>query len=272
MYWQDMISTTFESLINLPRLGIISDMDGTLSPIVDQPEAAQVTPRNQDLLKSLQTELPLVAIVSGRSVKDIQARINLANLVIIGNHGFEYKLDDKIEPLPAVAEYRPNLETCLHKLAKVVKPGMQIEDKAATLSVHYRQTVDPAGIATELLPIMKRVAAECNLALFEGRMVFEFRPKLQVNKGTALVHLIETFNLEAAIFMGDDTTDVDAMIAGRNLRQEGVCAVFSVGVAGEETPSSVLAEADCLAAGVAGVEDFLAWVLSARTAARLSSN
>ncbi|MBN2469850.1 MAG: trehalose-phosphatase, partial [Anaerolineae bacterium] len=76
-----------QALLRAARLGIITDVDGTISPIVDDPDAARVTPRNRELLAALAGHLALVAVVSGRAAGDVQARVNLPDLVYVGNHG-----------------------------------------------------------------------------------------------------------------------------------------------------------------------------------------
>ena len=97
-------------------------------------------------------------------------------------------------------------------------------------------------------------------------MVFEIRPPLELNKGTAFRALVDEFNLDAAIYLGDDTTDVDAIRAAQALRQAGTCYAFGLGVDSLETPLVVREASDFLAEGVEGVESFLDWVRIARSA------
>ena len=88
MNWENA-KEEFLKAINTPRLGLITDVDGTISPIVDVPDEARVTPRNLKLLAELEIQLPLVAVVSGRSAEDVAQRVGLPGLVYIGNHGME---------------------------------------------------------------------------------------------------------------------------------------------------------------------------------------
>lgn len=264
--WQNYQKTKLAKLVSYNRLGLITDVDGTISPIVERPDDAYVTPRNIELLTALIDQLPLVAAVSGRSAADIHNRVGVAGLEYIGNHGLERWQDGQVVVMPAVASYRPNLEAAKAAVQHHQVEGLWVEDKQATLTVHYRQTADPETFATEFRPLLQEIAAENDIRLFEGRMIFELRPPIDAHKGTALQTLVEEYQLEAAVFLGDDVTDVDAMQVGQTLRESGQCYVLNLGVSGIDTPASVLETADMFIDGVAGTESFLAWLLKARSA------
>ena len=265
-HWQNAVSEIQESVVNSRRFGLITDMDGTISPIVPEPDQAQVTPRICTLLDSLLPHLALGAVVSGRSITDLHGRLDLPGLVYVGNHGFEWWLDDQIEIASEAQRHRRALEAALGALCRRQQPGMLIEDKGATISVHYRQTADPAAVQAAFSPIAQQIADQHNLNLFQGRMVFELRPPVEINKGTALAYLIEHYHLDAAIYMGDDTTDADALKMARQLRQEGRCAAYGMAVVSEDTPDVVCHSADLSSAGITDVERFLDWLLRAFTA------
>lgn len=264
--WQNYQQTSLAQLISYQRLGVITDVDGTISPIVERPDDAYVTPRNIELLTALSQQLPLVAAVSGRSAADIHGRVAIEGLEYIGNHGLERWQDGQVAVMPAVASYRPNLEAAKTAVQQHQVAGLWVEDKQATLTVHYRQTADPETFASEFRPLLQEIATQQGIRLFEGRMIFELRPPVDAHKGTALQTLINEYQLEAAVFLGDDVTDVDAMRVGQTLRQSGQCYVLNLGVSGTDTPASVLETADMLTAGVAGTESFLSWLLKARNA------
>jgi trehalose 6-phosphate phosphatase len=265
-YWQSAISSTLQRLIDKPRLGLVTDVDGTISPIVTDPDAAQVTPRNRELLRSLQPYLALVAVISGRAVVDVRDRVNVPELIYVGNHGLEWWAGDHVEIAPEAQTYRPALEAALEEIRSGQIPGMRIEDKRATLSVHYRQAANPRAFEAAFSPTIRRIAAQHGLKLFQGRMVFELRPPLDINKGSAFFRLVQHYQLDAALYLGDDTTDADALDMARRLRQDGTCDALGLGVVSDDTPASVRDSADLLLAGVADVEAFLSWMLSARKA------
>lgn len=265
MYWESAKNILLKA-IDKPRLGLVSDVDGTLSPIVDVPEEARVTPRNLELLTALRARLTLIAVVSGRAAEDVYQRVRLAGLVYIGNHGMEQWQEGNVVVSPAAAAYREALTKATADIEKILLRGMRFEDKGATLSVHYRQTTNPEQVAAELAPEMQRIAEKYGLHLTRGRMVFEIRPPVEIDKGTAFQELVKTNRLEAAFYLGDDTTDVAVFIAARRLRESGQCLAYGLGVESPGTPQAVLTEADYLVREVVGVESFLDWLSNARMA------
>lgn len=256
-----------ETAVRSRRLGLITDFDGTLSPIVPQPDAAMATPGNLAALRQMVEMLPLVAAVSGRAASDLQARLVLPSVVVVGNHGLERWQDGRTVPHPQIAPFRAALLAARDAIAAQAGDGVQIEDKQATLSIHYRNVADPAATAVRLRPIVERAAQENGLQLFPGRLIFELRPPIAVNKGTAFADLVAEFGLEAAVFLGDDVTDVDAMGVAQSLRQQNRCHTVAVGVLSTDTPDGVIAAADLLVEEVAGVEIFLDWLIHAWRAA-----
>ena len=266
MHWQTATTTLLQSLTSHDRLGLVTDVDGTISQIVDQPDAAQITPRSRDLLRALHGQLALVAVVSGRGVADVRRMVGLPELAYIGNHGLEWWRDGQVSVAPNAQAFRPALEAAIHALHAHTVPGMIVEDKIATISVHYRQTADPTATAAALAPVLEQIAAEQQLSLFQGRMIFELRPPVDTNKGSAFRQLVEQHDLGAAIYIGDDTTDVDALRMARELRDTAQCYALGLGVESEHMPAAVREHADLLIAGVHDVEAFLAWLLSAASA------
>lgn len=256
------------ALARAPRLGLITDMDGTISPLVLVPDDAEVTARSRDLLAGLEPLLTLVAVISGREVADVRRRVGLDALTYIGNHGLEQWHDGQVQYAPEALPYRESIEQVIAALDSLLLPGMQLEDKIVTLSIHYRRAHDPTA-AEALAAPLRALAQAQGLAFFEGKRVFELRPPLEIDKGTAFMRLVDEHRLDAAIFMGDDTTDADALRAARDLRAAGVCDTLALGVASEDTPAAVRASADVLVQGVSSVEDFLDELLKAR---RASSN
>jgi len=266
MHWQSATSTLLQSVISGARVGLVTDVDGTISPIVDHPDAAQVTPRSRALLADLQSHLALVAVISGRAAADVRERVGIPDLVYVGNHGLEWWAGGRIEIAPEAAAFRPALEAALDAVRAEQVPGMLVEDKGATISVHYRQTADPAAVHARLGPVFEDLAGQHGLKLFQGRMVFEIRPPVDVNKGSAFHHLVARHNLDAALYLGDDTTDVDALRMARHLRETGACYAVGLGVESANMPPAVRDNADLLASGVQDVESFLSWLLSACSA------
>lgn len=266
MYWKDAQTTLLKILLTHERIGLITDVDGTISPIVDQPDKARVTPRNHNLLQQLQTQLTLVGVISGRSAEDVAQRVGIEGLVYVGNHGLERWEDGVVIPSPQIAQFRPALESALTMLQEHQVDGLFIEDKQATLSIHYRNVANPTHFAQTFTPIIQQIASDNNLYYFQGRMLFELRPPLDLNKGTAFHDLIQSHNLQAALYLGDDTTDADALKMAQTLRKTNQCYALSIGVESDDTPDSVRDNADLLVSGVPDVESFFAWLLNASKA------
>lgn len=265
IYWRDY-RDSLKRLFDFERVGLITDMDGTLSPIVPVPDDAAPTTRNRQLLKALSASLALVAVVSGRAVDDLYKRVNLPELVYAGNHGLERWRDGEVVPTPQAADYRPNLEAVIEMLEPQLPDGMWIEDKRATLSLHYRDTANPTQTADAYATKLQTIAESHDLRVFEGRMIFELRPPLDIDKGTVFKQLIAEYDLQAALYLGDDTTDADALKMAQQLRQDNTCYALALGIESDETPQDVLTFADALIAGVSDVESFLDWLLTASKA------
>lgn len=266
MNWNEAKSTLLKPLTERTRVGLITDFDGTVSPIVANPEDSRATERSRAAIAALVGRLTLVAFVSGRAVNDLRARAQIPGASYVGNHGLEYLTDKGIDTPPEVVAYRPMIDAVTQEIAQLEIPGLRLEDKRVTVSLHYRNTPDPDAAAAQIEPILRQLATQHRLHLSKGRMVFELRPPFEINKGTALKRLIENYQLEAAVFMGDDTTDADAMRVARQIRESGTCYVVSLGVESDETPQAVRDNADLLVQGISGVEDFLEWLLASRMA------
>lgn len=263
--WRDNMPL-LEQLMTYERIGLITDMDGTVSPIVPIPSDAKPTERNRELLQQLNQELALVAVVSGRAVADVRQRVDLPELTYAGNHGLERWHNGGVELAPQAKPYRANLEEAMHQIKEMMPDGMWVEDKEATLSVHYRDTENPTETAEHYHSHFEEIAVSNDLKLFQGRMIFELRPPLNVDKGTIFKQLVEENALDSALYIGDDTTDADALKMAQHLREESICYSVSIGVASAETPDIVTASSDVMVEGVSGVESFLGWLLESVSA------
>ncbi|MFO7536668.1 MAG: trehalose-phosphatase [Chloroflexota bacterium] len=262
VHWQNGLHKELEKLVNGPRFGLITDVDGTISRLVNDPDAAEIVPRSRQALVALQERLPLVAVISGRAAADVARRVGLPGLVYVGNHGLERWENGRISSLADITPYRPALDRAKTAVESLAPDGMWVEDKQATLSVHYRQTADPVTVYEQYKPQVAQIAANEGLRFFEGRLIFELRPPVEAHKGTAFMALVEEYALDTAVFLGDDVTDVDAMKAAQHLRQAGTCYALAIGVRADHTPASVLARSDFLANGVDDVADFLEYLVA----------
>jgi trehalose 6-phosphate phosphatase len=253
-------------LLGHNRFGLFSDLDGTLAPIAPTPEQAQLTPGNRQLLAALAAELPVVALISGRRAASLQSRVGLPGLTYIGNHGLEMWHAGETVILPEALAYRADIQAVQQELLPLMPAGARVEDKEVTLSIHYRQTADPREFVLSHGVQIAQIVQRHKLTLFTGKMVFEVRPPIDVDKGTAFRDLVREHELEAAIFLGDDISDLHALQMAADLRAAGDVDAWGIGVLSSEAPPEITESADYLATGVADVEDLLAFLLAARKA------
>jgi trehalose 6-phosphate phosphatase len=234
---------------------VVTDIDGTISAIAPTPAEAMVDPGAQAALALLVERLAVVAVVSGRAPQDGVAMVGLPELIYVGNHGPERIARGTPWTHPVAAAAQPSIAAALAEIESAARsvadmPWLLIENKGVTGTVHYRLAPDQIAAAALLEPLARSAADRHGLRLTLGRMIFEVRPALAVNKGTAIRELAQDLGLRGIVFFGDDVTDVDAFRALRELREAGEAATLRVGVLGPDTSPAVLAEIDLSVVGV----------------------
>lgn len=206
------------------RPAVFLDYDGTLTPIVSQPEDAVLSDEMRAVLRDL-AELCMVAIVSGRDRKDVQPMVGLDGLVYAGSHGFDIDGPDELRleyeggraALPDLAKAESELKLRLDRV-----PGARVERKRFAIANHYR------NVADEDVPRVERAVREVaelheRLRVSGGKKVLELRPDIAWDKGRAVLWLLEALQLHGdavlPFYVGDDVTDEDAF---RVLADRGV--------------------------------------------------
>lgn len=235
-------------------LGLVFDIDGTLSPIAPTPGEARLYPGVADLLTEARAYAH-IAIVTGRSIESGAAMVNIEGLTYIGIHGVEWceglPSTHTIQINPAALPYIDLGEQMLalaeQKLAGL--PGVIVERKRLGGSVHYRLAPEPEHTRELILDILQEPARSLNFLLSEGKRVIDLKPALQLNKGTALRSLAQRFQFAGVIFAGDDRTDLDAVLEIERLRQDGLLGT-SIAVAATDTLADLLEHADIVVQGV----------------------
>ncbi len=247
------------SLLAKRPAGLISDIDGTLSQISDDPAEAVVDPQIKASLISLVDHVDVLAVVTGRAALEAARLVDIPGVSHLGNHGMERLVSGEVLASSAALAYSGALERVMTEArSKIVEPLVLFENKGVSGSVHYRNTPDPALAHEQILAVLAPLVEREGLRLTQGRMVVEIRPPVDINKGTALTELVQEFGLRSVIFMGDDVTDVDAMQAVAELRRASQIDGMTIGVVGPETPAVVTEESDQVVSGIEGIADFLA--------------
>jgi trehalose 6-phosphate phosphatase len=243
------------------RSALLFDVDGTLAPIVSEPEEANVPIQTRALLRSLSDRYGLLACVSGRRAEDARRVVGIESLAYIGNHGLECLSPDgmRAEPLTAL-EGDGDAVGALARAAygsELRRLGVRLEDKGPIWSFHWRNA-DDERLAREAVGRVASLAREQGLVPHWGRKVLEIRPATRFDKGTAIAALLERASVTGALYAGDDTTDVDAFRKLHDLRKEQLLEhAVCVGVRSGEAPAAVVEEADIVVDGPSGVHDLL---------------
>ena len=240
------------------RLGLIVDFDGTIAEIAPTPEQAVVRDEELEILDRLSRALALVAVVSGRSAPDLEAKVGLGRVTYVGNHGAEYLVRDRVVYAEGADEYADRIAKVFGRLRESADgPGLIWQDKGLSASVHYRLAPDHKGARRRLAAALDLIEGAKELEVFWGKLVMELRSPLGLHKGFAVRKLVADHSLDGVLFLGDDTTDVDGMHAVRKLAEEGGLAGLGVAVLHEDSPAELLAAASYSLDGVTDVRAVL---------------
>ncbi|HYI81064.1 MAG TPA: trehalose-phosphatase [Thermoleophilaceae bacterium] len=245
------------------RAAIFCDIDGTLAPIVRRPEEAHVREEISLLLSRLGRRYGCVACVSGRPVAEARRLVGVGSIAYAGAHGAEllHAGEKKSTLAPAFASWEPRVRRFVHARENVRELRLlriRIEDKGPIKAFHWRDVPDEAEAERWLSNVAQEAEAE-GFATHWGRKVLEIRPPVPIGKGQAVRTLIEETGVRAALFAGDDVTDLDAFDALDALQTDGALdTAVRVGVRSTEGPPAIVERADMVVDGVRGMVDVLA--------------
>lgn len=205
------------------KICLMSDYDGTLTPIVTHPEEAHPSKKVIKILTELARNSDVqVAIITGRAMKDITRCLRIPHAAYAGNHGLEIRKSRGLWVLPRAASFVKTLASLQMALRKAIRPypGVWIEDKKLTLSVHYRKLAQQHGpdlkaaLDRALTPFRRKIKVT------DGKCVREVRPQVRWNKGYAATWLWRHLAPNSIpIYIGDNKTDEDAF---KSLSRHGV--------------------------------------------------
>ena len=195
------------------RTLVALDFDGTLAPIVTDPDRAAMRPSTRRLLERVARAYPCV-VISGRSRDDVGRRLRGVPLAgVVGNHGLE-PWHAESRATRGVRRWIPLLEEELGAI-----PGLAIEDKGLSIAVHYRQCRGKAKARALILAAATRLGPA---RLLGGKQVLNILPAGAPHKGLALERAMARLQCEAAVYVGDDETDEDVFALGRPGRLLGI--------------------------------------------------
>jgi trehalose 6-phosphate phosphatase len=259
----DRARAGLQAVLDSPADALIAlDFDGTLSPIVTDPDAARAEPGASEVLARLAARVGTVAILTGRPVAAVRRlagldkESGLADLQVLGQYGVE-RWDAATaqvvapEAPAAVAQARADLPRLLTSLGA---EDAHLEDKGRAIGVHVRRTSDPEATFARLREPLAAFADEHGLHLEPGKYVLELRAP-GTDKGGALRGLVDERGARAVVYAGDDLGDLAAYDAVETLRGEGTPGLL-VCTLGED-PTALADRADLVLDGPAGL---VAWL------------
>ena len=250
--------------------GLITDVDGTISQTAPTPQQAEVTPLCRRYLSALCNQLALVATISGRPAAEVKSMINIDGMIYIGNHGLERWIGGHSEFVKDARAYPPVIEAVTKELSPLLSiEGISIENKGVTATIQYRLCPNHQLAKRDILAAIENSPHARSLRIMqESKYAINLLPPVKVDKGTATLNLIQEYNLQGGVYLGDDITDIDAFraihAACRDLDFQG----FAIGITSQEMPEKLADEAGFTLNGVDDVERFLKWL--SQTANELS--
>ncbi len=256
---------------------VLLDIDGTLAPIVRHADDAHVPEATRTLLIEISKRYGVVGCVSGRRAQAARQIVAIGSIAYIGNHGGEL-----LRPAATTVELNPEVEEWSGRVRAFARRAytadhqrlrVRTEDKQAIAAFHWRGAPDEEAAAAAVQEIAAR-AQEEGFVVHWGRKVLEVRPPVALHKGMGVVALLSApaeapapaldghglpeYLFTAALYVGDDTTDIDAFRALRELERSGVLrAAVCAAVSSEEAPAELVREADLTIDGTSGVRGLL---------------
>jgi trehalose 6-phosphate phosphatase len=244
------------------KAGVLLDIDGVLAPIVRHADDAHVPEPTRVPLIAVAKRYGLVACVSGRQATTARRIVSLGSITYVGNHGAELLRGGAtdVELDPEVAKWPPRVREFAEEAwsDQLRRLRVRAEDKDVIRAFHWRGAPDEDAAERAVREVAQR-AEDAGLVTHWGRKVLEVRPPVELNKGRGVRRLVEETSIDAAAYVGDDTTDLDAFAALRELVDEQrIAYALCVGVRSDETPEELEARSDLLVDGPRGVRTLLA--------------
>jgi trehalose 6-phosphate phosphatase len=241
------------------QVALCLDFDGTLSPIVDDPEAARPLASVVELLGSLADRYAAVALVSGRPADFLAAHAGAPGVRYLGLYGLQEIRDGRVWVDPRLEAGRPAVEAAhrdLRDSAAVLDSGAWLEDKRYAVAVHTRRVADPGRWAGPIDQTAREIAARHGLEVVPGKLVWELRPAVRSDKGDAVRKVIADSGARSVV-AGDDHGELAAFAAAAQFAAAAGGDGLRVAVRSAEAPPELLDQADLVVDGPPGLRDLL---------------
>jgi trehalose 6-phosphate phosphatase len=243
------------------RSAVLLDIDGTLAPIVRHAADAHVPEATRTLLIEIARRYRVVGCVSGRRAATARQIVAIGTIAYVGNHGGELLRPRATRPEvdPSFADWSARVRAFAARAYTPEHQRLRVrnEDKDAIAAFHWRGAPDEELAAAAVREIARR-AEEEGFAVHWGRKVLEVRPPVSFDKGLGIAALLRGAPVDAALYVGDDTTDLDAFRGLRDLVQSGsLASAVCVAVSSDEAPPELAEEADLTVDGPGGVRGVL---------------
>jgi trehalose 6-phosphate phosphatase len=206
----------------------------------------------------------MVSVISGRSVQNAKAMVGVDGILYVGNHGMEYINDDEIFIDPEAVKYLADIKKISEKLknSELSKiKGLMIEDKGICISIHYRKCEIQENARKRIIDAINDSIDTSELKLTEGRKLVELKPPISRDKGFIVEKILEKYDLNRVIYLGDDVTDFDAFTKLKELEKTGKIKTASILVLSSEIPDYVKSSSLFYVRNVDEVQRFFKWLL-----------
>jgi trehalose 6-phosphate phosphatase len=243
------------------RAAILFDIDGTLAPIVQHAADARVPESTRSLLAQIARRYGVVACVSGRRASEARAMVAIGAISYLGSHGAELLRAGATEPVvdPEILGWTERIREFAREAdtSDLRRLRVRLEDKGPIVAFHWRGAPDEEAARAAIDSIAAK-AQSAGLRTHWGRKVLEVRPPVRIDKGAGISTFLADTDVDVAMYVGDDVTDLDAFHALVTLAEEGrISKAIRAGVRSDEGPSEITEEADIVLDGPAGVARLL---------------